>query len=313
MKTSNGFTAMTAAEFGAWIKAQKVTRAITRIQMHHTAQPNYKTWNGKPDAFYWQNSMKNYHVNANGWADIAQQFTICPDGTIITGRSLNMAPAGITGANTGAICIENIGNFDTDTMTGAQSEAIVTVAAELLKRFMLSTAAITYHAWWTASGTHLGTYIPGRSAKTCPGGKFFGGNTKAAYAAYLEPKIASAMTGAAAVNITEYTDPEAIAWELNYRGIVEDKQGLIDAVAAEPNGRLYWLARKICHAIRKLNGKAESVRVAEYKDPEAIAWDLHYRGIVEDMQGMINALKAEPNGRIYWLARKGLNYLRRRD
>lgn len=52
------------------------------------------------------------------------------------------------------------------------------------------------------------------------------------------------------VKIEEYTDIDSIAWDLNHRGIVTDKQGLIDAVKAEPNGRLYWLARKALHYIR---------------------------------------------------------------
>ena len=52
-------------------------------------------------------------------------------------------------------------------------------------------------------------------------------------------------------NINEYTDIEAIAWDLNHRGIVTDKEGLINAVRAEPNGRLYWLARKSLQYIRE--------------------------------------------------------------
>lgn len=51
--------------------------------------------------------------------------------------------------------------------------------------------------------------------------------------------------------IEEYTDINDIAWELQNRGIVIDTQGLIDEVAQEPNGRLYWLARKAVQYIRE--------------------------------------------------------------
>ena len=44
-----------------------------------------------------------------------------------------------------------------------------------------------------------------------------------------------------------------------------------------------------------------------------IAWDLNFRGIVLDMDGMEAEMKTEPNGRLYWLGRKGLQYLRVRD
>lgn len=217
---------MSAVEFGGWLAKQTVTRNIKRIQLHHTYQPNYAAWNGRPDAFYWQNSMKSYHVNSNGWADIAQQFTICPDGTIITGRSLNSAPAGIYGANTGAICIENLGNFDRggDSMTTAQKEAIVTVVGELLKHFNLGTDAVTYHAWWTVDGGSLGDYVDGRSAKTCPGTAFFGGNTRAAYEANLKPLIENYMNGNGGLTVTQYEE---------LKGLIESKDNIINKMGQQ--------------------------------------------------------------------------------
>lgn len=206
------FKILKPSEFGEWLAAQKVYRSITRIQLHHTYQPDYAAWNSRPDGMYWQTSMRNFHVNTNGWADIAQQFTICPNGDIVTGRSLNSAPAGITGANTGAICIENIGNFDRggDSMTTAQKEAIVTVVGELLKRFGLSTDAVTYHAWWTADGESLGDYVAGRSAKTCPGTAFFGGNTRTAYEANLKPLIKNYMNGNGGLTMTQYDELKSL-------------------------------------------------------------------------------------------------------
>lgn len=57
----------------------------------------------------------------------------------------------------------------------------------------------------------------------------------------------------------------------------------------------------------------EKAKIKEYTDIDAIAWDLSHRGIVTDKQGLINAVKAEPNGRLYWLARKALHYIRQRD
>lgn len=197
MKTANGFTAMNISEFAEFIKKLQVSRKITRIQIHHTWQPGYAEWNKKPDALYWQKAMRDYHVNGNGWADIAQQLTICPDGTIVTGRSFNKSPAGITGANTGAVCIENLGNFDNgkDNMTSAQAEAIIAVVALLLKRFRLDTSAITYHAWWTASGGYLGTYVSSKSAKSCPGTNFFGGNTKEAFEKGFKIRVQNYING----------------------------------------------------------------------------------------------------------------------
>lgn len=186
---------MTVVEFESWIASQRVTRGIRLVQLHHTWSPAYAQFNG--NHFALQGSMKSYHLSI-GYADIAQNLTIFPDGQVMTGRSLNTAPAGCVGANTNGICIENVGNFDVggDTMTNAQKTAIVRVTAALLKKFGLRPeSGVTYHAWWTEGGTSLGTYIAGKSCKTCPGTAFFGGNTRASYDKCLKPLLLAAMNG----------------------------------------------------------------------------------------------------------------------
>lgn len=205
MKSQYGFTLMTISEFESWIVQQKVTRRITVIQEHHTWSPCYKQFNGS-NHLHLQKNMRDYHVNSAGYADIAQNFTVFPDGMICTGRSMNVAPAGCRGANTNGICIENLGNFDVggDKMNAAQKDVIVRMAAALLKKFKLSPeTGITYHAWWTDSGSPLGTYIAGRSCKTCPGTAFFGGNTRASYDKNLKPLIVKAMNGTYNVPVKE--------------------------------------------------------------------------------------------------------------
>ena len=190
MQTQSGFTLMEIGEFSGWLSQQKVTRSINRIQLHHTWSPSYQHFTGN-NHFKLQSGMKSAHLS-RGFSDIAQQFTIFPDGTICTGRSLNTAPAGITGANTGAVCIEILGNFDSggDTMTDEQGKAVIQAARVLLSRFsLLPETAITYHCWWTAKGVSLGDYVPGKSANTCPGTAFFGGNTRAAFERELLPYL----------------------------------------------------------------------------------------------------------------------------
>lgn len=197
MQTKYGFTLMTIDEFESWIKTVKVTRTIKYLQVHHTYSPAYAQFNGS-NHFSLQQSMKNYHVNNCGYVDIGQTFTTFPDGTIMTGRSINSTPAAMVGFNTNGIGVENVGNFDKggDTMTQAQKDTIVRAYAAMCKRFNLSPESnIVYHGWATAGGTYLGTYIASRSAKTCPGTAFFGGNTRASYDANLKPLIIQAMNG----------------------------------------------------------------------------------------------------------------------
>lgn len=177
METKYGFTKFSLSEFEEWITDKKIIRTVLKIQQHHTFSPSYKEFDGK-NHFERQRSMKNYHVNSNGWNDIGQHFSIFPDGTILTGRSLEQSPACIYGQNANAICIENVGNFDKggDTMTPEQAASIIRVTALLCKKFNLpiDTNAIVYHHWF-----HLSTGVRNNGSggnKSCPGTNFFGGN-----------------------------------------------------------------------------------------------------------------------------------------
>lgn len=205
MKQSNGFTLMEkTSEIKTYLNNQKVNRQINRIQIHHMSSPSYSTWEKTDKKIFSEphfgrtNSLNSYGKSTWGSRDdkghyIAQHFNVFPDGQITSGRSLNSTPIGIKGWNTGAICIEIYGNFDKgkDQMNEAQKQAVVALVAELCDRFDIkpSEDTIRYHAWFTAGGSYLGGYIPGRSTKTCPGTGFFGGNTMKAFKENFLPAI----------------------------------------------------------------------------------------------------------------------------
>ncbi len=230
--------------FESYLKNMNVKRSVQRIQLHHTYSPSYKHFNGKNHEAL-QQSMKNYHVNTNGWADIAQHFTIFPDGIIMSGRSLESAPAGIYGANTGSICIECVGNFDKggDSMTKAQKDAIVGAVKALLEKFNLKPEeGVTYHAWWGSGGREIGDYVKGQSQKTCPGTAFFGGNTLTAYEKNLMPLLKADKI------LKEVTTINDIVWELANAGIVTDSPLWLKKCDEDIN--VYWLCRKMANRIR---------------------------------------------------------------
>ncbi len=231
------------AEFGKYIETITLTRKIKRIQLHHTYSPSYKNFTGN-NHLALQRGMRNHHVNTNGWADIGQHFTIFPDGTVVTGRDLDASPAGIYGANTGAICIECLGNFDIggDVMTEEQKRAIVAVTKILLDKFGLDAADdVTYHAWWSADGGEIGDYLKSASVKTCPGTNFFGGNSLTAYRNNLQPLIEN--YGKA---VTEISD---IVRELENAGVITNTTLWIKKCSEDVN--IYWLCRKMANKLRK--------------------------------------------------------------
>ena len=194
MQTMYGFTSYTIGELSNWLNAISVQRNIVRIQQHHTWRPNYSHFSGS-NHFELQKNMKHYHVSNNGWSDIGQHFTIFPDGLVLAGRPLNKSPACIWGGNSGAICIENLGDFDAgrDSMRSAQRSAIVETTAALLQRFGLgspSKSNIHYHHWWKPDGT-LG--YGADPVKSCPGSAFFGGNSVSNFESNFVPLVAGAL------------------------------------------------------------------------------------------------------------------------
>ena len=192
MKTKNGFTLLESAkDVRDWLAKQKVTRTITRLQVHHMDAPSYSTWEKTDKRVFAEphfgrtQSLNDYGKRTwgSGASDghghyIAQHFNVFPDGKITTGRNLNSTPIGIRGWNTNAICVEIYGKFDKghDVMNAKQKEAVIYLYGELCKRFDIpvNTSHIRPHCWFTAGGTYLGKYNSSRSAKTCPGTNFWG-------------------------------------------------------------------------------------------------------------------------------------------
>ena len=238
-------------EFDKYITSLNVSRGIKLVQLHHTYVPSYKQFTGD-NYIQLQTGMRNYHINTNGWSDIAQHFTIFPDGAIVTGRSVEMIPAGIKGANAGAICIECVGNFagGGDVMRKEQKDAIVSVVKILMHKFSLQPEnAIVYHGWWTASGKKMGDYTKGKSAKTCPGTNFFGGNTRKAFEENLLPLVA----GFEKKTKKMLETANDITWELNHTYFpiddVDRFKKILDEAKKE-NNPLYWGYYKLVNRIK---------------------------------------------------------------
>lgn len=196
MESNYGFVKMTSAEFVSWIQSQRIARTILTVQQHHTWSPDYTHFNGN-NHFERQLAMRNHHVRNNGWSDIGQHFTSFPDGTIVTGRSLEATPACIYGANRDSICIEHLGNFDIDgdTMTNEHRLAIIQMTAALCDKFRLpvSTFSIIYHHWFELSTGKRNNGTGGN--KSCPGTNFFGGNKVADCTTNFLPLVQQQMQG----------------------------------------------------------------------------------------------------------------------
>lgn len=197
MSNSRGkFVLLTLEEFKINLIDTRYTRQIKLIQLHHTWMPSYHEFKGN-NHFEMLQSMERYHVSQAKMAQIAQNITIFPDGKIALCRPIDIAPAGIFGANQFGICIENIGNFDKggDTMTKEQTESILGVVAALCNKFKLvpNNHTVVYHHWYDLN---TGRKLNGQgSTKSCPGTNFFGGNKPENAVQCLYPLVMAKMGG----------------------------------------------------------------------------------------------------------------------
>jgi hypothetical protein len=151
---------LTTEQFAALLQLARprLTRTISSVHLHHTWRPTQSQFKGLATI----EAMRHFHVNTNGWDDIAQHLTIDPQGFSWTGRNWSLPPASQAGKNgtsgEGPFMIEIVGDFDTgrDVLDGAQRRAVIDVVVAILKTYGIGIDAIRFH-------NELG------SPKSCPG------------------------------------------------------------------------------------------------------------------------------------------------
>lgn len=139
---------MTTQELIEYFEKFDWTRVPKELHVHHTWKPSHANFNGSNHQQI-QYGMWNYHVNTNGWIDIAQHLSLAPDGKWILGRDFNMNPVSISGRNNLGFAIEMIGNFDVghDKFEGKQKKAMMEFTAFFLEFFKLTdkSKGIVFH------------------------------------------------------------------------------------------------------------------------------------------------------------------------
>lgn len=126
---------ITAAQFGLLAQPAQLTRKIAAVHVHHTWRPRRQDFRGLATV----EAMRKFHMEQNGWSDLAQHLTIDPQGGLWTGRNWNLAPASATGHNgtagEGPFMIEMVGDFD-----AGQDPFAVSSERRRLKRWRTSCA-----------------------------------------------------------------------------------------------------------------------------------------------------------------------------
>ena len=119
---------------------------ITQIIVHHSA-----TNSGTPEAF------ARYHVEENGWPGIGYHYVISKTGQIYKCQNVTTVSYHAGNANRRSIGVCLVGNFDTQTPTDVQMDALMELLAELIT------------AYPAAKGNIIGHREVPRTYKSCPG------------------------------------------------------------------------------------------------------------------------------------------------
>ncbi len=143
------------------------TTQVTHLVVHHSAGANTApSWSAVV------NSIWNYHVNTNGWADIGYNWLIAPDGTLFQGRGDNVIGAHFCAQNSHTMGVCLLGTYTNVSITAEARQTLVQLLAWKSCNRNLDPDNINYHP-----GTQL--ILPvvcghrDGCATECPGSKFY--------------------------------------------------------------------------------------------------------------------------------------------
>lgn len=126
--------------FGTILKKSK--RTINEIILHCSATPEGKD--------YSVDTIRKWHLE-RGFSDIGYHYVIYRDGSINTGRDVNISGAHCTNHNSKSIGICYVGGLDSsgkkakDTRTNAQKKSLVKLVKQLMSMYNLSASNIHCH------------------------------------------------------------------------------------------------------------------------------------------------------------------------
>ncbi|RZB58820.1 Amidase 2 domain containing protein [Asbolus verrucosus] len=101
---------------------QGMANPVPYVVIHHSESPG--ACYSKADCIDAMQSMQNYHMDSNGWADIGYSFGVGSDGNAYTGRGWSRVGAHAPGYNSQSIGICLIGNWMNDVPPSQQLQAV---------------------------------------------------------------------------------------------------------------------------------------------------------------------------------------------
>ena len=120
-------------------------RNIKEIVVHCTASPDYMDIGAK--------TIKDWHVNGNGWSDIGYHYVVRRNGEIEKGRPDDIAGAHARGVNATSIAVVWVGSYD---VSPEQMKSMTSLLSFLMGKYSVPIEKV------------LGHREAVKTSKTCP-------------------------------------------------------------------------------------------------------------------------------------------------
>lgn len=145
----------------AWSRGNPIPTRMNRmlpvrfITVHHDARVNRDT--NQAAVARRIDAIRRYHQNDRGWGDIGYHYVVDRAGRVWEARPLGWQGAHVKDRNPGNIGVVALGNFDNQSPSTAQVNALMNHVRGLMDRYRVPVSRVRTHQEWAA------TACPGRN------------------------------------------------------------------------------------------------------------------------------------------------------
>ena len=139
-----------------WTRSGPITKkvnpmkGVTKITIHHEGSKAvyFTDRNTTKDRI---EKIRKHHVNNNGWGDIGYHYIVDRSGRVWEGRPIAYQGAHVSQNNENNLGILVLGNFDKQSPSSAQLDALFSTAAELKRYHRVKSTLVRSHQEITAT------------------------------------------------------------------------------------------------------------------------------------------------------------------
>lgn len=117
---------------------------VSRITVHHEGSDAF-TGTSQASVSQRLESIRRYHVDSNGWADIGYHYIVDPAGRVWEGRQADWQGAHVADNNEHNLGVMVLGNFEKQSPTDAAIRSLDGVVAAMMRKYKVPVGRVYTH------------------------------------------------------------------------------------------------------------------------------------------------------------------------